>query len=97
MVEAQLLFGVTDEAGFTRFLDSDVTPRFPAGLTVIDGSGRWRAHDGRQSQERSKLLLIVAEPGGATLDRLQAIRAAYRAAFRQESVGLVLQPVCADF
>jgi hypothetical protein len=96
-LQAQLLLAATDDAAFTRFVDNEVTPRFPAGLTVFDTVGRWRTRDGRSLGERSKVLLIVAEPGDATLERLQAIRAAYKAEFRQESVGLVLAPVCADF
>ena len=97
MLQAQLLFGLTDDAAFTRFLDTDLTPRFPAGLTVFDSAGRWRTPAGRLLQQRSKVVLIVAERGEQTLDRLQAIRRAYRAAFAQDSVGLVLDPVCADF
>ena len=97
MLAAELLFGVPDQAGFTAFLDRSVTPRFPAGLTVLDGSGRWRAPDGRMTQEASKLVLIVAAPGAQTIGSLQAIRSEYKAQFRQQSVGLLLAETCADF
>ena len=97
MLEAQLLFGLVDEAGFARFLDTSVTPRFPDGLTVLDGAGRWRAPDGRMTQERSKLVIIVAAPGPGTMARLETIRREYETQFRQQSVGLVTQPACAEF
>ncbi len=97
MVEAQLYFGLTTEPAFEGFLNTEVTPRFPAGLTVVDGAGRWRDPAGRLTQERSKLVIIVAEPGPATLNRLQAIREAYKVQFHQQSVGLVTESVCADF
>ena len=97
MLEAQLFFGVPDEAGFERFLDTDVTPRFPDGLTVLDAAGRWRAPDGRMTRERSKLVLIVAAAGPDTAARLDAVRRAYEAQFRQRSVGLVTQGACGDF
>lgn len=97
MVEAQLYFGSVGDAAFGAFLDSEVTPRFPAGLTVLDGAGRWRTPAGRLTQEPAKLVLIVTDAGGATMTRLQAIRSAYKAQFQQQSVGLVLEPVCADF
>lgn len=97
MVEAKLFFGLTDEAAFVRFLDANVTPRFPDGLTVLSGAGRWRAPDGRMTQEASRLVLIVAARGTETMVRLQAIRTAYKAAFRQQSVGLTLSTTCADF
>ncbi len=103
MLAAELLFGLSrpggaiDAAEFTDFLDRSVTPRFPAGLTVLDGAGRWRAPDGRMSQERSKLLLIVTERGAETRSRLEAVREEYRARFQQQSVGMVLTRVCAAF
>jgi hypothetical protein len=96
-LEAQLYFGFIGEAAFTDFLDREVTPRFPDGLTVLDAAGRWRAPSGRMTRERSKLVIIVAAAGTRTLDQLQAIRTAYKGQFSQQSVGLVLEPVCADF
>lgn len=95
--EAQLFFGLTDEAVFTAFLDNQVTPRFPAGLTVLDAAGRWRNPAGQLTQERTKLVIIVAPPGPATELGLEAIRRAYIAQFHQQSVGLVTRFVCADF
>ena len=97
MLEAQLFFGVPSEAGFQRFLDTDVTPRFPDGLTAIDAQGRWRAPDGRLTEERSKLVVIVAPAGAATAARLEAVRDAYKMQFSQQSVGMVTRPVCTDF
>ena len=97
MVEAKLFFGLTNEAEFARFLDANVTPRFPSGLSVLTADGRWRAPDGRMTQERSKLVIIVSETGPKTLQYLQAIRSEYRAQFNQQSVGLDLTPVCASF
>lgn len=82
---------------FDAFLDRSVTPRFPAGLTVLDGAGRWRASDGRLTQEASKLVLIVAPTEPGTRARLDAVRAEYRARFQQQSVGLVVTQGCASF
>ena len=97
MLEAQLFFGVPDEAGFARFLDREVTPRFPGGLTVLDAAGRWRAPDGRLTQERSKVVVIVVPPGPGIAAKVNAVRDVYKAQFSQQSVGLVTQRVCADF
>ena len=85
------------QAAFDAFLDRSVTPRFPAGLTVLDGAGRWQAPDGRLTQEPSKLVLIVAPNDPGVPARLDAIRAEYKAQFRQQSVGLVLTRGCASF
>ena len=59
--------------------------------------GRWRQDDGRPRAERTRLVLIVADDTPTTLAALNAIRAEYRAAFAQESVGLVLSHACASF
>ena len=102
-LRAELFFGLSTPAGpvsaeaFGRFLDRSVTPRFPAGLTVVDAAGRWRARDGRMTQETSKLVVIVAPSGAETMERLQAIRAEYRAAFQQQAVGMAVTESCAAF
>jgi uncharacterized protein DUF3574 len=45
---AELIFGRNigarlgvSEAAWRRFLDEEVTPRFPGGFTVLDSSGQW--------------------------------------------------------
>lgn len=102
-LSAQLLFGLSrpsapvSVAAFDAFLDASVTPRFPAGLTVLDAAGRWRSPGGQLTQEASKLVLIVTEPGADTLAGLQAIRSEYKQQFQQQSVGMVLSRSCADF
>ncbi len=105
VLSATLLFGrslhgggaVTD-AAWREFLAAIVTPRFPDGLTTLDGQGQWRAREGAPvTREASSVVLIVAPPGDATLRGLQEIRDAYRARFNQDSVGLVTAPVCAAF
>ena len=53
--------------------------------------------EGRLTQEQSKLVLIVAPPGPTTRANLESIRTEYRHTFNQQSVGLTLAQVCADF
>ena len=63
------------EAGFARFLATEVTPRFPGGFTVIDAKGQWRAPGSdRISKERTKLLMIAMPPGADNDARLDADR-----------------------
>lgn len=101
---AQLFFGrdidgkasVTD-AQFRDFMDNELTPRFPDGLTVMDGGGQWRGEENRLIREASKVVMIVMPrtPDGA--DRLTAVRAAYKQRFHQDSVLLVTQQACVSF
>ena len=51
---------VVDDAEWTAFLDDVITPRFPDGLTVVDGYGQWRGESGEIQQEASKVIIIVA-------------------------------------
>ncbi len=68
-VMVQLLFGRTRPGGVVTepewqdFLATAVTPRFPDGLTVLQGSGQWRSPvTGRISAEPSTVVEIVATP-----------------------------------
>src|SRR5689334_21818217 len=52
MARMELLFGASRRDGsavgeveWQAFLDTEVTPRFPDGLTVLTGYGQWRSGD----------------------------------------------------
>ena len=64
---------------------------------MLDGNGRWRAPDGGQVREASRVVLIVAPDGPATRAGLEAVRREYAVQFGQRSVGLLLAPTCAGF
>jgi hypothetical protein len=72
-------------AEWDAFLREIVTPRFPAGLTIVDGSGQWRGSAGRIGREPAKILIVV-RMGGADGEGIAAIAAAYKTRFAQESV-----------
>lgn len=89
---------VTD-AEWARFVADNVTPAFPDGLTVLDGTGQWLNAAGRISREDSKVLLLVL-PGqnqAAASARLAPVTAAWKARFAQESVLTVFRAGCAGF
>jgi Protein of unknown function (DUF3574) len=103
MVVADLLFGrniggrlgVTEKR-WSQFLAAEITPRFPDGLTVVDAAGQWRdAEKKRIVREPSKLVTIIM-PADAQ-EKLDAIVAAYKRRFRQQSVGVVIRPACVSF
>ncbi len=73
-------------AQFQAFLDSEVTPRFPDGYTVVDAQGRWRDSAGRIVTEPSRVIILL-HPEDADADRkIDEIRDAYKHEFDQESV-----------
>lgn len=103
-VEYQLFMGrggsdgeIVDDEAWDAFLDKVVTPRFPDGLTVVDGEGQWRASDGAITQERSKVLVILAPPGGDARQRLDEISQEYKLRFDQEAVLQTFAETCTAF
>jgi hypothetical protein len=88
--------GVSD-ADWARFVDEEITPRFPAGLSVSDIAGQWRGGDGVIVREPAKAVMIVLSGEEGEYARLDAIRDAYRKRFRQESVMLVQRQACVGF
>lgn len=94
-VEVDLYFGEVSPAEWQAFLDEEVTPRFPEGLSVIDIYGQYRNRQGVIGRERSKLLVIVVFDAPTHAPRVQAIVDSYRQRYKQESVLRVERPVCA--
>lgn len=88
---------VVDDGAWTAFLEDTVTPRFPDGLTVIDGHGQWRGSDGAVQRERSKLLVILAPPGGDGDRLISEVSEEYKRRFDQESVLRVVSDACVSF
>ena len=82
------------------FLDSEITPRFPDGLTVLTGYGQFLNSANVISQENSIVLIIflpldAVPEASASIDE---IREAYKTEFEQESVLRVdAEPVCVSF
>ncbi len=83
---------------WARFVDEEVTPRFPDGLTVTDARGQYRdTRTGRIDRERSKRLTLLLDDMASARPKLDAIAEAYKRRFQQQSVLRVEGPVCAAF
>jgi hypothetical protein len=102
---AELMFGrkigdriTVTEAQWTKFLDREITPRFPDGLSVQDARGQWRDPDkNRIVREPSKVVTIVLPGNPEDAERLAEIAEAYKKRFKQQSVGVILRPACVSF
>lgn len=106
-IETQLFFGtarpdggpaVTDRQ-FMAFVDREVTPDFPDGLTIQSGRGQWRDASGAIEKERSyELILLYPQAEAQDSDRrIEEIRRAYEKAFGQEAVARVDDEARVDF
>ena len=103
MERVELLFGMHEpggevgEADWRAFLEVEVTPRFPDGLTVLTGYGQWRNSTGVIAKEASRVLLIWAKPAPGNSANIEAIRVAWKARFQQDSVMRVDGVSCVSF
>lgn len=93
MQRIELVFGLSlkgradlGETEWNHFLDREVTPRFPDGLTVVAGNGQWRNAAGDAVKEPARLLLVWAKPSMDLDGRVDAIRKAWKVTHGQESV-----------
>ncbi|MFT4197026.1 MAG: DUF3574 domain-containing protein [Pseudoxanthomonas sp.] len=76
-----------DEAAWRAFLDKEVTPRFPDGLTVLDGYGQWLFRGAAAPERlRTKVLVILHEDTPQRRADIEAIRLAWKQATGQQSV-----------
>lgn len=111
-VRSELYFGVGEEAGagqreqadpisdvqWRAFLDKEVTPRFPDGLTVFDAYGQWLFRgDPEPNRLRTKVLVVLHEDSPQRRADIEAIRLAWKTATRHQSVLWSRQPVEVSF
>lgn len=104
-LDTRLYFGLgaVDGRGFSEqawrnFLDQEVTPRFPDGLTVIDGYGQWQGRQQKSPERLRSKILMIDYPD--TLDnraKIEAIRTAWKQQTGDESVLRVTQPADVSF
>jgi Protein of unknown function (DUF3574) len=102
-VRTELFFGTMRPNGivtaeeFRQFVDAEVTPRFPDGLTLLKGDGRFRLKDHSIIREESFVLVLLYphESRDTHSEGIQCIRDRYKELFEQESVLRVDAPVLA--
>ena len=86
------------DAQWMQFLDREVTPRFPDGLSVQNVYGQWKgAHDRTPERGRSKLLIIDYPETAENEARIDSIRAAWKQMTGEQSVLKVTIPADVSF
>ena len=106
-LDTQLYFGLgpvddphtgVSETQWRDFLDKEVTPRFPAGLSEVDVYGQWldKGHS-TPSRLRSKLLIIDYPNTPENRQNIEAIRSAWKQRTGDQSVLRVTEPSDVSF
>jgi hypothetical protein len=86
------------EDRWRAFLDGEVTPRFPSGLSVLDIYGQWlRKGQSAPERLRSKVLIIDYPDTPENREKIEAIRSAWKAMTGDQSVLRVTQPADVSF
>jgi len=106
-VDTKLYFGLglanapdkgVSEAQWRDFLDKEVTPRFPSGLSVVDVYGQWQGKNQTTPERlRSKMLVIDYPDIQENRDKIEAIRTAWKQRTGDQSVLRVTEPVDVSF
>jgi hypothetical protein len=91
--------GAVTETEWQKFVDEEVTMRFPDGLTVIAGSGQWKGASGKVERENSRVIVIVFD--GAkdrqAEGRVKEVAEAYGKRFGQEAVLVIRSKAEVEF
>ena len=105
-IRTELFFGTSTPDGdvsdgeWIAFLDDEITPRFPEGLTVLEGYGQFLNARGDIVEEDS-IVVVILYPDDALAESsaaIEDIRDRYEIEFDQESVLRVdSEPVCVSF
>jgi Protein of unknown function (DUF3574) len=106
-VDTRLYFGLgpaddatrgVSEAQWRDFLDKEVTPRFPDGLSVLDVYGQWQGKTETAPERiRTKLLVIDYPDTAENRAKIEAIRSAWKQRTGDESVMQVTEPADVSF
>ncbi len=80
--------GKVSDEDWDKFLETEVTPRFPEGFTVLEGYGQYKDSTGKIVREASKVLVLFypKKMREAVNPKIEELRANYKKQFKQESV-----------
>jgi hypothetical protein len=89
--------GTVSDAEWEAFMDSVVTPRFPAGFTVVEAEGHWRGESGVIERERTEVVTLLHPGDEASREAVKTLTGEYVRRFHQEAVLRERHAACARF
>lgn len=106
-VDTRLYFGLgpadhpdqgISEARWRHFLDTEVTPRFPAGFSVINVYGQWQGkNESTPERLRTKMIVVDYQDTPENRAKVNAIRSAWKQMTGDQSVMRVTIPADVSF
>jgi hypothetical protein len=102
--KTELFFGLSKSNGsevsnqeFQDFVNTQVSRRFPDGLTVFSGTGQFKDYSGTIVREKSQLLILLYPFNTESNRKIEEIRNSYKSQFQQQSVLRVDENSCVSF
>ena len=86
LIRTELYFAAIPLPEWDAFLEKEVTPRFPDGLSWFDVQGQWLGKSGRVVKLPSRVLVIIHSPTPEKDRSVDEIRDAFKTKYRQQSV-----------
>lgn len=81
------------EARWDDYINNVVTPRFPEGLTLLEGTGQWRVKEGQTPRRnRTRILILIHEDTPEKSKQVDEIRSLWIEISGHQSVLRVSQP-----
>ncbi|MDE3052995.1 MAG: DUF3574 domain-containing protein [Gemmatimonadota bacterium] len=77
---------VVSDSAWAAFVRDVITPEFPRGATIWGATGQWLAPAGNLVRERTFVVELLHAPTTEADRRVDAVIAAYKRQFAQESV-----------
>ena len=103
-IKTEIYFGEDEPGGkhvgpkaWRDFLNQEVTPRFPKGLTVLEGYGQMQHRSGKIERQATRIIVLIHQPTKLMKKQISAVIAAYRARFANAQVMHLRTPVLAEF
>ena len=85
--------GEISEQQFAEFLSYEVTPLFPAGMTVYDAYGQMQSSNREIVKQKTKVVVLVHKNSKTDDDAINKIIAAYRSKFGNPQIMLLTKQV----
>jgi len=89
--------GEVSEQQFSEFLETQVTPSFPAGLTCYDAYGQMQDSQQQIVKQKSKVLILVHQNTKADTDAVKQVIRSYRSRFGNPQVMLNIVAITPEF
>jgi hypothetical protein len=89
--------GEVSDSAWKAFLAEVVTPAFPDGFSIQEGSGQWRGADGTIASEEGFIFTVHHPESDGGEAKVLRIAERYRVIFHQEAVLHEHSMVCAQF